>query len=37
LRHFARWPLLPISNRASKGKLEGMVTIADVLARYERN
>jgi CIC family chloride channel protein len=37
LRHFKRWPLLPISNRASKGKLEGMVTLPDVLARYERN
>jgi CIC family chloride channel protein len=37
LRHFARWPLLPVSNRASKGKLEGMVTLPDVLARYERN
>jgi CIC family chloride channel protein len=35
LRHFKRWPLLPVSNRASKGKLEGMVTLPDVLARYE--
>jgi CIC family chloride channel protein len=36
LRHFARWPLLPISNRATKGTLEGMVTLEDVLARYGR-
>ena len=36
LRYFSRWPLLPISNRASKGTLEGMVTLEDVLARYQR-
>ncbi len=36
LRHFSRWPLLPVSNRASKGTLEGMVTLQDVLARYGR-
>ena len=36
LRHFSRWPLLPVSNRASKGTLEGMVTLEDVLARYQR-
>ncbi|RRA49012.1 chloride channel protein [Acidipila sp. EB88] len=36
LRHLSRWPLLPISNRASKGTLEGMVTLEDVLARYQR-
>ena len=36
LRHFSRWPMLPISNRASKGTLEGMVTLDDVLARYQR-
>ncbi len=36
LRHFSRWPLLPISNRASKGTLEGMITLEDVLARYQR-
>ena len=37
LRHFARWPLLPVSNRASKGTLEGMVTLEDVLARYQQS
>ena len=36
LRHFSRWPMLPISNRASKGTLEGMVALEDVLARYQR-
>ncbi len=36
LRHLSRWPLLPVSNRASKGTLEGMVTLEDVLARYQR-
>ncbi len=36
LRHFSRWHLLPISNRASKGTLEGMVTLDEVLARYSR-
>jgi CIC family chloride channel protein len=37
LRYFSRWPLLPVSNRASKGTLEGMVTLDDVLARYQRS
>lgn len=36
LRYFSRWPLLPIANRASKGTLEGMVTLEGVLARYQR-
>lgn len=36
LKHFSRWPVLPVSNRASKGKLEGMVTLEDVLSRYQR-
>ncbi len=36
LRHLSRWPLLPVSNRAQKGTLEGMVTLEDVLARYQR-
>ncbi len=36
LRHFSRWPILPVSNRASKGTLEGIVTLHDVLARYQR-
>jgi chloride channel protein, CIC family len=34
LSHFPRWPLLPIANRATRGTLEGTVTLADVLARY---
>ena len=36
LRHFSRWPILPVSNRAAKGTLEGMVTLEDVLHRYQR-
>ncbi len=36
LKHLSRWPLLPISNRAAKGTLEGMVTLEDVLSRYRR-
>jgi chloride channel protein, CIC family len=34
LHHFPRWPMLPISNRAARGSLEGTLTLADVLARY---
>ncbi len=34
--YLARWPVLPIQNRASKGTLEGMVTLDDVLGRYQR-
>jgi CIC family chloride channel protein len=37
LRFFPRWPLLPIANRASKGALEGMVTLEHVLERYQRS
>jgi CIC family chloride channel protein len=37
LRYFPRWPLLPIANRASKGTLEGMVTLDHVLERYQRS
>jgi CIC family chloride channel protein len=32
----ARWPVLPIQNRASRGTLEGMVTLDDVLSRYQQ-
>ncbi len=32
-----RWPLLPIQNRASKGTLEGIVSLEDVLGRYQRH
>jgi chloride channel protein, CIC family len=34
LRHFPRWPLLPVSNRAARETLEGVLTLEDVLARY---
>jgi CIC family chloride channel protein len=34
--YLARWPVLPIQNRASRGTLEGMVTLDDVLGRYQR-
>jgi CIC family chloride channel protein len=34
LPHFPRWPLLPIQNRASRGTLEGIVTLEDILSRY---
>jgi CIC family chloride channel protein len=36
LPHFARWPLLPVRNRAVKGLLEGVVTSEDVLNTYRR-
>ena len=32
----ARWPFLPIQNRASKGILEGVVSLEDVLGRYQQ-
>jgi CIC family chloride channel protein len=34
--YLARWPVLPIQNRASKGILEGIVTLEDVLGRYQQ-
>jgi chloride channel protein, CIC family len=34
--YLARWPILPIQNRASKGTLEGVVSLDDVLGRYQR-
>ena len=34
--YFSRWPVLPIQNRASKGVLEGVVSLDDVLGRYQR-
>jgi chloride channel protein, CIC family len=33
--YLARWPVLPIHNRASKGTLEGIVSLEDVLKRYQ--
>jgi CIC family chloride channel protein len=35
LHYFPRWPLLPILNRANKNKLEGAITLDDVLKRYQ--
>jgi chloride channel protein, CIC family len=35
--YFSRWPVLPIQNRASKGILEGVVSLDDVLGRYQRH
>ncbi len=34
--YLSRWPVLPIQNRASKGILEGIVSLEDVLSRYQR-
>lgn len=36
LPYYPRWPLLPIMNRASRGTLEGIVALEDVLRRYQR-
>ncbi|MEO6805912.1 MAG: chloride channel protein, partial [Edaphobacter sp.] len=36
LPHFRRWPLLPITNRAMRGALEGAVSLQDVLNRYQQ-
>ena len=37
LHYFPRWPFLPVLNRASKGKLEGIVTQDDVLHCYQEH
>ena len=37
LPYFPRWPLLPVMNRASKGTIEGIVTLEDVLMRYQKH
>jgi chloride channel protein, CIC family len=37
LPHFQRWPLLPITNRAIRGSLEGVVSLQDVLNRYQKH
>ncbi len=34
--YLSRWPVLPIQNRASKGILEGMVSLQDILGRYQQ-
>jgi chloride channel protein, CIC family len=36
LPHFQRWPSLPITNRALRGSLEGVVSLQDVLNRYQQ-
>jgi CIC family chloride channel protein len=36
LPHFKRWPILPISNRATRGALEGVLSLDDVQKRYQR-
>ena len=36
LPYFRRWPLLPVFNRAMRGALEGVLTLDDVLKRYQR-
>ncbi|HTZ58902.1 MAG TPA: chloride channel protein [Acidobacteriaceae bacterium] len=35
--YLSRWPILPIQNRASRGTLEGVVTLDDVLSRYQQH
>jgi CIC family chloride channel protein len=35
LPYFPRWPLLPVLNRASRGQLEGVLTLNGVLKRYQ--
>lgn len=36
LPYFKRWPLLPIANRAFVGSLEGVITLDEVLKRYQQ-
>jgi CIC family chloride channel protein len=35
LPYFPRWPVLPVQNRASRGKLEGVLTLNSILKRYQ--
>ncbi len=35
LPYFPRWPLLPVLNRANRGKLEGVITLNGILKRYQ--
>jgi chloride channel protein, CIC family len=37
LRYFSRWPLLPVLNRANKNKLEGVITLEDVMGCYQNS
>ena len=36
LPHFRRWPVLPVSNRAMRGAIEGVLSLDDVLKRYQQ-
>ncbi|HEX3435980.1 MAG TPA: chloride channel protein [Pseudacidobacterium sp.] len=36
LPYFSRWALLPVMNRASKGTIEGILALEDVLRRYQK-
>jgi CIC family chloride channel protein len=36
LSHFQRWPILPVSNRAVRGVLEGIVSLDGILRRYQQ-
>lgn len=36
LPYLQRWPLLPVSNRAQRGALEGILSLDGVLKRYQR-
>jgi len=36
LPHFQRWPLLPITNRAMRGSLEGSVSLDGILKRFQQ-
>jgi CIC family chloride channel protein len=36
LSYFQRWPVLPVSNRAVRGVLEGAVSLEGVLRRYQQ-
>ena len=36
LPHLKRWPLLPVTNRAMRGSLEGVVSLEGVLKRFQR-
>jgi CIC family chloride channel protein len=37
LSYFQRWPVLPVSNRAVRGVLEGVVSLDGVLRRYQQH
>src|SRR5215469_11628463 len=37
LSYFQRWPVLPVSNRAVRGVLEGLVSLDGVLRRYQQS